>query len=147
MRCNHKTAIARPPDLHCIIKRNVLCTVLSQHTWRLMLVIYFVRIYFIRGALLPDPYPPNTGTLAIDDSLSGNTFGWFQGNDVTGSCEFVGGAYDINNHLCTNGYSNFGNFAYEIRMTFVNGNLGGIVFRASSTNQQAYYFLIGQNGS
>lgn len=41
----------------------------------------------------------------------------------------------------------FSNFAYQVRMKIVQGDAGGIIFRANATNSQAYLFNIGQDGS
>ncbi len=74
-----------------------------------------------------NPYPPNTGTLALNDSLSDNSNGyfWSENNDSTGRCEFSGGAYHdsvlphVSSHNCFAVTTNFNNFAYEVQMTIM----------------------------
>ena len=102
-----------------------------------------------------NPYPPNTGTLALNDSLSDNSNGyfWSENNDSTGRCEFSGGAYHdsvlphVSSHNCFAVTTNFNNFAYEVQMTIIQGDSGGIVFRANESQGSEYLFRIGIDGS
>lgn len=111
--------------------------------------------FFTATATSPNPYALS-GSLALDDSLSGNIFDtltWFQGTTSQGSCEFIGGAFHSSqsvsgaSNFCTNGASSLNNFAYEVRMTIAHGDFGGIVFRCDNTAANCYYFRIGQDGS
>jgi eukaryotic-like serine/threonine-protein kinase len=95
------------------------------------------------------------GTSAIDDSLkdNSNNYDW----DTTyipdyGGCTFSGGAYHSivqkgSFSACFAKATNFSNFAYEIQMTIVKGDRGGIIFRANKDNGAFYYFHISVNGS
>ncbi len=102
-----------------------------------------------------NPYSPNTGTLALNDPLSDNSNGyfWYEGNDRTGGCGFSNGAFHLSvvqkEHIrsCTAGATNYNNFAYQVQMTIVQGDGGGIVFRGNEANQAFYYFHIGSDGS
>src|SRR6266704_1944750 len=96
------------------------------------------------------PYPPY-GTLALDDPLSDNSQGHnWQGIDTSlGTCTFTGGAYHVNAILndSTNGClasPNFSDFAYQVQMTIVKGDGGGIIFRDDNARGKTYYFAIGQ---
>ncbi len=100
-----------------------------------------------------NPYPPY-GTLALDDPLSDNSQGhsWFEGDPYgLGTCAFTGGAYHVNAivHDNTNdclASPNFSDFAYQVQMTIVKGDGGGIGFRIDNTKGSSYTFFIGQNG-
>jgi eukaryotic-like serine/threonine-protein kinase len=102
-----------------------------------------------------NPYPPNTGTLALNDRLSDNSNGyfWYEGNDSTGTCGFSGGAYNVSlsqqgiYHYCTAGATNYSNFTYQVQMTIVQGDSGGIIFRTDLANGNYYYFHISIDGS
>jgi eukaryotic-like serine/threonine-protein kinase len=99
----------------------------------------------------PDPYPPMNRTLTLNDSLSDNSQGhnWQEIDANLGTCTFTGGAYHVNAILndSTNGClagPNFGNFAYQVQMTIVKGDGGGIIFREDDAKGNGYYFAIGQ---
>lgn len=116
----------------------------------------FLHKIILLNAGITNPYPPNTGTLALNDPLSDNSNGYFwpEGNgSVGGKCEFTGGAYHIttstneNYHYCTAGTTNFSNFAYQVQMTIVQGYGGGIVIRTDVASGTHYYFHISNDGS
>src|SRR6266567_3335466 len=97
-----------------------------------------------------NPYPPY-GTLALDDPLSDNSQGhnWQESDPSLGTCTFTGGAYHVNAILndSTNGClasPNFSDFAYQVQMTIVKGDGGGIIFRDDNARGNTYYFAIGQ---
>ena len=89
----------------------------------------------------------------LADSLSNNSalYPWREGTDKIGTCLFTGGAYY--NIEPTPGYFHgcippgviLRNFVFQVQMTIVKGDAGGIIFRASS-NTQHYMFLIRQDG-
>ncbi len=101
-----------------------------------------------------NPYPPNTGTLALDDPLNDNSkgYGWEEGTRDGGTCTFTGGVYQSSIpqdgvfHSCLALNADFSNFAFEVQATITSGNYSGIVFRASRATTQFYYFLINRNG-
>ncbi len=123
-------------------------------------ILYFKYDNFLQRASLlnagtANPYPPNTGTLVLNDPLSDNSNGNFWGEE-SGSismCKFSGGAYHASIsqpgliRFCTASTTNFGNFAYQVQMTVIEGNYGGVAFRANDTNANFYYFQIGIDGS
>ena len=102
-----------------------------------------------------NPYPPHTGTLALNDPLSNNSDGndWLLYNDAYGSCAFVNGTYHISYSklhyylFCTAQTSDFSNFAYQVQMSIIQGDTGGIVFRADNAGLKFYYFHISTDGS
>ena len=95
------------------------------------------------------------GTLALDDPLRDNSRGynWSTGRGpATGAdCEFQGGAFHVSEsnvgyfHWC-NESTDFSNFAFEVQMTIVKGNCGGLVFRGDSITGKLYGFSVCQNG-
>ena len=95
-------------------------------------------------------YPPY-GTLALDDPLSDNNQGhnWQESDPSLGTCTFTGGAYHVNAILndSTNdclASPNFSDFAYQVQMTTVKGDGGGIIFREDNARGNGYYFAIGR---
>ncbi len=96
-----------------------------------------------------------TGTPALNDPLTANS-GSNWDEDLAqggGGCSFVGGAYHAS--LFAKGYyfpcfaenTNFKNFAFQIQMTIVNGDAGGLLFRANSSATKFYAFQIASDGS
>src|SRR2546421_4383864 len=98
----------------------------------------------------PDPYPHGQGTLALYDPLSGNShkYGW----NVKSTCIFKGGAYHANipnqhfTDTCVANASDFFNFVFEVRMTIIKGDCGGIAFRDDHATDKRYFFEVCQNG-
>jgi serine/threonine protein kinase len=102
-----------------------------------------------------NPYPPNTGTLVLNDPLVNNSqiWDWQLGtNNNNATCAFVKGGYDVTQpaqgffHSCTAYNTNFSNFAYEVEMSMVSGDYVGITFCKESTNLY-YLFRIYTNGT
>ncbi len=102
-----------------------------------------------------NPYPPNTGTLVLNDSLTDNSKGYkwdessFSGTD---SCGFAGGAYHVvekTGLICIPEASNLNlsNFAFEVNIKIVKGDNGGIAFRVDQVNKTFYSFDIAPDGS
>jgi len=93
-----------------------------------------------------DPYSPHTGTLAVVDSLNAAN------NSLpnSGGCTFTNGAYQVSvakgyTHACTGG-SSFSDFTFEVHMTILQGDCGGLVFRDNTASNQEYQFEICQDG-
>jgi hypothetical protein len=99
----------------------------------------------------PDPYPPGGGTLALLDPLRDNS----QGNnwDTTANCAFTGGAYHVSAPdvrvfvSCAAKSTNFSNFAYEVQMQIIKGDVGGIIFRADTTHNTFYRLHVTDTGN
>jgi len=99
---------------------------------------------------------PFSNTVLLNDPLSDNNgrYNWMDKstNTTGGSCAFMGSAYHVSE--TQSGYFNtcfaqnlqFTNFTYEVEMNISNGDAGGIVFRADSTNTKFYYLRFDQNG-
>jgi hypothetical protein len=92
-----------------------------------------------------------SGSPVIDDSLtSPNGSIWYHYNTSDNSCAFTGGAYHIKvylqggNNTCPAINSQFKNLAFQVRMTIIKGDAGGLLFHIG---QGFYLFLVNQDGS
>ncbi len=108
------------------------------------------------NAKVPIPYPPNSGSLVLNDLLHDNTKGydWPEGSSAIGNaCQFAQGGYHVSIaragsfYYCIEGANAFTNFAYEVRMTILRGDEGGIIFCADGASSKFYYFRVGRDGS
>lgn len=97
-----------------------------------------------------------TGKVLLNDPLLDNSqnHGWATTSyhDDNSGCVFTGGTYHaiVNTSgsftFCFAKNTNFGNFSCEISMKIMQGNQGGIVFRANEGNGTYYYFHISSTG-
>lgn len=105
---------------------------------------------------LQDIYTSATsGTPVLNDSLAVNTgSGWDENlAQGGGGCGFNSGAYHAS--LTPKGYyftciaqnTNFSNFAFQVQMQIVQGDAGGLVFRANSSTYKYYVLSIGRDGT
>ncbi len=103
----------------------------------------------------PNPYTPGLGKLALIDPLSDNSKGyaWDASVHTDGTCAFSGGSYHSSTpktqffYLCTAEVTDFSNFAFEVQMKILQGDCGGMVFRANSNTGKMYFFEVCQNGT
>jgi eukaryotic-like serine/threonine-protein kinase len=96
------------------------------------------------------------GNHAFDDPLLENSLGknWDVSNlQGGGGCGFMGDGYHSTMPQ-TNFFSpcfaratDFANFSYQVQMTILKGDRGGISFRANADNGNFYYFYISSGGS
>lgn len=102
-----------------------------------------------------NPYPPNTGTLTLNDLLVDNSKGyqWEQGtNSNNATCQFTANGLDVIQpkqgyfHGCVAHATDFTNFAYEVQMTTLSGDYAGIMFCADTTRGTYYFFYIKPTG-
>jgi hypothetical protein len=100
---------------------------------------------------------PYRGTLVLNDPLRDNSLGhWYQGSDSVSSCEFTGGAYHASfspgsrtgpsTATSCMASADYRNFAFEVQMTIIKGDLSVIIFRAPPGSAAGYQFVVGQNG-
>jgi hypothetical protein len=103
------------------------------------------------GTAIPNPYPPHQGASVVNDPLVDNSHG-FKWDQRSSSCQFSNNAYyastSVNsyNFFCVAYGTNFSNFAYEVRMTILKGDAGGLFFRGDADNSKFYYFRIDPTG-
>jgi hypothetical protein len=101
-----------------------------------------------------NPYP-FCGALLMDDSLMDNSRGyvWYVGSDnAGGDCEFTGGSFHVRESGAGSSYAymanrDYSDFAIQVQMTIIKGDIGGIEFRANHTNKTWYTFCVGEDGT
>lgn len=99
-----------------------------------------------------NPYPPHGMILVLNDPLRDNSKG-YNWDVNTGVCQFLAGGYLVREtqqghfQYCVARATDFSNFAYQVQMTIISGDYGGIIFRANTVSGQYYYFRIGRDGS
>lgn len=96
-----------------------------------------------------------SGTPALNDTLNAQSqANWDElTSSANGACAFAGGAY--HSTMPQKGYfqpcyaqaTNFSNFAFQVQMTIVQGDDGGIIFRADNQNSRFYLFRISRDGT
>ncbi len=98
-----------------------------------------------------------TSSPILDDALSDNSKGdkW----DTNKNCFFTNGTYSVTqapadaltqpapHTTCTAEATNFSNFVYQVTLTIVQGNCGGISFRTQQNNTDYYVLEVCQDGS
>ncbi len=101
-----------------------------------------------------NPYPPYKGVLVLDDTMSDNSKGFQWGEDTDeGTCRFRNGAYYIDTatsdyvEYCTGAATHFSDYVFQVQMTILKGDRGGLSFLVDSAQKTVYYFGIGQDGS
>jgi eukaryotic-like serine/threonine-protein kinase len=98
---------------------------------------------------IADPYI-HQGPLAFNDPLVDNSknLGWSLGTTSRDSCQFIAGGYQAtsnqlhHDNICDATATNFANFVFEVEMTLVQGDCGGVAFRDNPDETQLYYFHI-----
>ena len=96
-----------------------------------------------------------SGTPTVSDPLSQqDSYNWEVDTKTGGGgCAFTNGIYDASMpqagyfSSCYAQASNYSNFAFQVQMTILKGDRGGIIFRADPTNNKFYQFRIGQDGT
>ena len=96
-----------------------------------------------------DPYI-HQGRLAFDDPLINNSknLDWGLGTIGGGNCQFVAGGYQATStqlhvdRICNATATNFVNFVFEVEMTLIQGDCGGVAFRYNPGENELYYFRI-----
>jgi hypothetical protein len=90
-----------------------------------------------------------SGTPVLNDPLSQSDSNTWSHSD---GCVFTGAAYHVNLQKrqasvgCAAQSTNFGNLAYQVEMTLIKGDYGGIFFRATLAKFGEYDVLFSQTG-
>jgi hypothetical protein len=96
------------------------------------------------------------GSPTIADPLNNKaSSSWGEYSGVNGACTFTSGTYHITSlqaglTACFYKTSSFRNFAFQVQMTIVKGDAGGLIFRLPTTNSQtvnAYMFTVNVIGT
>jgi hypothetical protein len=105
---------------------------------------------------LQDTYIQATsGNPTLNNALSSqNGNNWdVVSNRGEGSCSFKDKAYHATAqqpdylYACFDASPTFSNFAYQVQMTILQGDYGGIIFRANGANSKYYYLRVGKDGA
>ena len=124
-------------------------------------IIGMAETFFLLQArgitLTPHTYPiylPGNGKLVFFDPLSqkdGSRWDSYSISEHGGLCQFTGGTYLVTkqktsyfNWCPANG--TFGNFAFEVQLSIIQGDCGGMTFR-DGDNEGFYYFQICENST
>jgi serine/threonine protein kinase len=110
------------------------------------------------------PYPDCNGArLALYNQLksaqnTSQSYSWIPPQYVplqVGACQFQGGAlhasvdgnndYTVRFHLCGPDNPTFSDFTFQVKMTFIKGDCGGVFFHSIHRTQMFYYFYICQS--
>jgi eukaryotic-like serine/threonine-protein kinase len=102
----------------------------------------------------PDPYPPNSRKLALLDPMS-QPYLWQNYSDTSfgGSCQFKGNSLHViqtkspNYYYCTASTEDYGNSTFEVQMTIIQGDCGGITFRVNTSTNQLYFYRVCADGA
>ncbi|HCI80864.1 MAG TPA: hypothetical protein DHW02_14375 [Ktedonobacter sp.] len=113
----------------------------------------YVRATATVIAANPYPYPQGHGTLVLYDPLS-HQDSWSNSSNtaVGGSCQFSNKGLVISQSQSSSPYycaekQSFSNFAFQVQMTFIQGDCGGILFRGDMSKGSFYYFRLCPNGT
>jgi hypothetical protein len=95
-----------------------------------------------------------SGPPAFSDPMNGSNTGNWQTGDGSqgGGCHFAGGAYHVTEpvknyyFVCFAQNSYFTNFAFQVEMTIVKGDEGGIIFRGNNASSKFYTFGASHDG-
>lgn len=132
-------------------------TLISLVAGLLVVVSILVALITYLSTVSPTAYPsylPGTGTIVLFDPLKDDSQGhaWTPPNYQY--CFFQGGSLHVwvngndtipvRFRVCLGNTPIFNNFAYQIKMTFIKGDCGGVVFRSHAP--QLYYYYICQDG-
>jgi len=96
-------------------------------------------------------YPPSSAKLVLNDPLQDNSHG-YNWDERSNSCEFSEDGYHVRTAVsnytfyCNAFATDFANVAYEVQMSILQGDSGGLVFRANADDSTFYDFSIAQDG-
>lgn len=87
-------------------------------------------------------------TPTLNDPLTSQDSNNWQDLSTLKSCTFTSGTLHLSGSSasCIGESTSFGNFAYQVKVTIIQGTLGGIAFRVDAINQKLYLFGISPNG-
>jgi len=98
-----------------------------------------------------NPYLPHTGVLVLSDLMSDNSKG-YRWAERSSACQFSGGAYHISeaqqktSHFCSAHSLSVSDFAFEVQMTIIKGDCGGMSFRVDLAKHNSYTLQVCPDG-
>jgi hypothetical protein len=95
-----------------------------------------------------------SGPPGFSDPMNGSNIGNWQIGDgsLGGGCHFGGGVYQVTEPVknyyfaCFAQNTYFTNFAFQVEMTIVKGDEGGIIFRGNDSSSKFYTFGVSSDG-
>lgn len=111
-----------------------------------------VLLFWVIVSFVFDPYH-HLGWPVLNTQLSSNDDYWHPAiNQMYGECNFEQASYHVTAysgffHYCVATATDYTNFVYEVQMTVIQGNCGGLVFRANYANDKEYLFYICKDGT
>lgn len=141
----------------------IICVIILIVAGVLSGIFYYLHLPGGTGSLSPDtglpssvvaanPYPGyfhGHGSLAVYDPLTQSSGSLWQ---TTSQCKFMRQAYHVttsrseNMNVCFDPQKQFKNFTYEVEMTILKGDCGGLLFRMQGSNKY-YFFQVCQDRS
>ncbi len=102
----------------------------------------------------PDPYPPNSRKLVLLDPMS-QPYLWQNFSDTSfgGSCQFKQNSLHViqtkspSYYYCTASTEDYANTTFEVQMTIIQGDCGGITFRVNTSTNQLYFYRVCADGA
>ncbi|MEO8970132.1 MAG: hypothetical protein ABI406_00860 [Ktedonobacteraceae bacterium] len=87
-------------------------------------------------------------TPTLNDPLTGQDANNWQNLSSLSSCTFTAGVLHLSGSAgsCVGESTNFSDFAYQVKMTIIKGDLGGVAFRVDAVNRKLYFFTINPDG-
>ncbi|GCE28319.1 hypothetical protein KDA_38030 [Dictyobacter alpinus] len=91
-----------------------------------------------------------SGSPFISNALTST---WQNTQKKTSSCTFANGTYHMQNSgvysdlICTERQNTLHNFAFEVEMNIIKGNMAGIAFRSNNAGNHFYLAILTANGS
>jgi serine/threonine protein kinase len=102
----------------------------------------------------PDPYEPTSRNLVLLDPMS-QPYLWqnYTDSNFGGSCQFKGNSLHVtqtkspNYYYCTASTEDYTNATFEVQMTIIQGDCGGITFRTNASTNQLYFYRVCVGGT
>lgn len=100
----------------------------------------------------PDPYQPSGSLVWVDPLSQQNKWQEYSEPSYGGQCQFVNSVYQAT-EASSNTYNPckeskpYDNFAFEVKMTIIQGDCGGLTIRGNTDNSKLYFFEVCQNGN
>jgi hypothetical protein len=99
---------------------------------------------------------PFSNKVVVNDPLVDNSkgYGWDEGSDSSGgSCKFTSSGYHAIEtqtqyfDTCFAKNARFSDFTFQVNMTILQGDRGGLLFRADPQTNKLYYFRVSETGT
>jgi type II secretory pathway pseudopilin PulG len=141
---DHTNATATASTHATTVASDATGTVVTQNAHATSTAQAMVAATAVAQKANPNPYPPQTGTLVLLEKMP--KVGVGSVCNVTNGTIHATDVHPKTVSYCWGGDS-YDNFAYDVEVTIVKGDCGGIIFREDGTEgSKEYMFNICQNG-